>query len=228
MYTKCEHCKATFRVKMREITVAKGQLRCGECNQVFNATSSLSTKLPEPYSSKKVKYLKANEIKEDNIPLKNNVSNRPYKQARLLTKGTEKPFYQKSSFFLVIVASLVLLFLSQLAYNYKYLFTGAPQNQPDKIQMLNHNVFAHPNEKGVLLISASMQNTAEHDQPYPILEVRLTNSQSQLVALRRFTPSEYLDNYSKGSLLRINQPTSLKLKIKDPGNKATRFQFSFL
>jgi hypothetical protein len=106
--------------------------------------------------------------------------------------------------------------------------TDASEYQSDKIQMLNHNVFAHPIDPGVLLISASIENRADHDQPYPILEVRLTNSKSEVVALRRFTPDEYLDNYSKGLLIKKNQISSLKLKIKDPGNQATRFQFDFL
>ena len=89
-------------------------------------------------------------------------------------------------------------------------------------------MFAHPIDKDVLLISASIENIAEFDQAFPILEVRLTDSKSELVALRRFTPEEYLDNYSKSNLLTKNRPTSIKLKIKDPGNKATRFEFDFL
>jgi len=93
--------------------------------------------------------------------------------------------------------------------------------------MLNHNVFAHPIEKEVLLISASIENTADFDQPFPILEVRLTNSQSELVALRRFSPEEYLDKFTAATLLRRKQATSIKLKIKDPGSQATRFQFDF-
>jgi len=94
--------------------------------------------------------------------------------------------------------------------------------------MLNHNVFAHPIDKNVLLISASIENTADFDQPFPTLEVRLTNSKSDLVALRRFTPNEYLDNFTKNKLLTKNRATSIKLKIQDPGNQATRFQFDFL
>ncbi len=49
MYTQCEQCKAIFRVNMREVTVAKGQLRCGECNAIFNATKSLSTTMPASF-----------------------------------------------------------------------------------------------------------------------------------------------------------------------------------
>jgi hypothetical protein len=94
--------------------------------------------------------------------------------------------------------------------------------------MINHNIFAHPNESGVLLISALIENTAEQAQPYPILELRLKNSQAKLIALRRFLPREYLEKYNKNSLIPSKKPISLKLKIKDPGRDATHFQFEFL
>ena len=86
----------------------------------------------------------------------------------------------------------------------------------------------HPNESGVLLITASIENTADHSQPFPVLELSLSNAQSKIVALRRFKPEEYMGNYTKEMLLPSKSPTSLKLKIKDPGNNATRFQFDFL
>lgn len=123
---------------------------------------------------------------------------------------------------------LGIILISQVVYNYRHLYLDTLRYEPEKIQMLNHNVFAHPIEKGVLLISASIQNTADFDQSFPILEVRLTNSKSKLVALRRFSPDEYLDNYSAEILLIKNRATSIKLKIQDPGNQATRFQFDFL
>ena len=50
MYTQCQHCKAIFEVSMREVTIAAGKLRCGECNEVFDAMLTLSTTLPEPFS----------------------------------------------------------------------------------------------------------------------------------------------------------------------------------
>ena len=129
---------------------------------------------------------------------------------------------------LTIASILLLLLISQVAYNYRHLFLNTLKYEPEKIQMLNHNVFAHPIEKNVLLISASIKNTANFDQAFPILEVRLTNSKAELVALRRFSPDEYLDNYSTQTLLKKDRATSIKFKIQDPGSEATRFQFNFL
>ncbi|QTR48893.1 MJ0042-type zinc finger domain-containing protein [Candidatus Thiothrix anitrata] len=47
MYTQCSHCKAIFRVTMKELTAAQRLLRCGECDTIFDAMKSLSTTLPE-------------------------------------------------------------------------------------------------------------------------------------------------------------------------------------
>jgi hypothetical protein len=129
---------------------------------------------------------------------------------------------------LIAVLALATLLITQVLYNNRHLLLGTPLHEPEKIQMLNHNIFAHPNEKGVLLISAQIENTAENDQPYPVLELSLKDAQSKLIAFRRFLPKEYLIDYSKEQLIPSKIPISLKLKIKDPGNKATRFQFEFL
>jgi len=49
MYTQCTNCQAIFSVSMREVTVSKGYLRCGECMQVFDSSESLSTTKQKPY-----------------------------------------------------------------------------------------------------------------------------------------------------------------------------------
>ena len=233
MYTQCEHCQAIFRINMREVTVAKGQLRCGECHLVFNASKSISTTKPTSYSEQQVEYLDANSENSKTVQTQRDTdipasTKQVDKERPRLIKGIEEEKDNSRMWLILSAVSLSVLLVLQLLYNYRDIFSTDSNYQPDKIQMLNHNVFAHPIEPGVLLISASIENTADHDQPYPLLEVRLTNSQSKVVALRRFTPAEYLDNYSKNTLIKKDQISSLKLKIQDPGNQATRFQFDFL
>ncbi len=228
---------------MREVTIAKGKLRCGECKQVFNATTSLSTQMPEAYQPPQV-------LKEDTVDPPGDINTRDYQPVDFSVKGIEEaPKQQKikskkeardkaakqekngkglqRELLISLLVFLSVLLIAQVLYHYRYIFTGEAQHHPEKIQMLNHNVFAHPNESGVLLISGSFENIGKKAQPFPILEVKLTNSQSQVVALRRFNPEEYLENYNPSMLLPVKQSTRLKLKIKDPGNKATRFQFNF-
>lgn len=37
MQTRCPHCQTTFRVSETQLGAAKGKVRCGKCQQVFNA-----------------------------------------------------------------------------------------------------------------------------------------------------------------------------------------------
>ena len=294
MFTQCEHCQAIFRVSMREVTVAKGLLRCGECKEVFDSSKSLSTSMQEPFKEASIDELKKSENlspealktvlalddwqtvqaadiettnetlsnnrdtqkkRENNISLDGSDAQDEYKSRNASgysvnagaldsgitldsgIKGVEHNSEQKdkshkqsknNQWFKIAAGLLTLLLIFQIAFNYRHLFLSSVRYAPEKIQMLNHNVFAHPIETGVLLISASIENTAEFDQPFPTLEVRLTNSKNEVVALRRFKAEEYLDNFQQGVLLPKNKATSLKLKIQDPGNQATRFQFNFL
>ena len=227
MYTQCEKCKAIFHVNMREVTIAKGKLRCGECNAVFNATKTLSTTIPRTYDDLEREKNNTHQNQEEIIDPRDKDRMIPAKLSVKTPKKNKKPA-KKSKWIIASVVLLSTLLLLQIAYNYRHLFLDTPRHAPEKIQMLNHNVFAHPNEPGALLISALIENTAEQAQPYPVLELRLENSQSKPVAFRRFLPKEYLKNYTKGLLIPSKKPISLKLKIKDPGKAAIRFQFKFL
>ena len=221
MYTQCENCKAIFNVNMREVTIAKGKLRCGECNEVFNATATLSTTIPETYEE--LEAAKNSKLKKQEKTID------PRDEDRIIhEKPRKKTKKKKLNKWFIGALLLALLLLAQVLYNFRHLFLDTPRHEPEKIQMLNHNIFAHPNEAGALLISAVIENTADRAQPYPTLELRLENSQSKLIAFRRFLPKEYLVNYSKRLLIPSKKPISLKLKIKDPGKDATRFQFKFL
>jgi len=228
MYTQCENCKAIFHVNMREVTIAKGKLRCGECNEVFDATKTLSTTVPKTYDDLDREEKFKHQVEEEIIDSRDDDRMIHVKPNVEIVKKENNKLENKFKWLIVSVVLLSTLLLAQVLYNYRHLFLDTPRHEPEKIQMINHNVFAHPNESGALLISALIENTAKKAQPYPVLELRLENAQSNLVAFRRFLPKEYLKNYSEGLLIPSKKPISLKLKIKDPGKDAIRFQFKFL
>ncbi|KAG1694954.1 hypothetical protein GQR58_006881 [Nymphon striatum] len=186
--------------------------------------------MPEPYSDKSVEAVKNQtpekpaEIRHTDITADNTETTKP-KRTKPKIKGIEKDSDGVGLRLKTIALLLFLFLLVQILYNFKDEILGVNRYEPEKIHMVNHNVFMHPIEKGVLLISASMENNANFDQKFPILEVRLTDSQSKVVALRRFTPNEYLENYNEEMLLKKNLVTSLKLKIKDPGSEATLMSY---
>ncbi|MBI3527679.1 MAG: zinc-ribbon domain-containing protein [Betaproteobacteria bacterium] len=46
LYTRCGNCDTTFRVTTRQLQASGGQVRCGHCQQVFDAFATLTAQEP--------------------------------------------------------------------------------------------------------------------------------------------------------------------------------------
>ena len=100
---------------------------------------------------------------------------------------------------------------------------------PQKLMVLDRDVKPHPAAKGALMISASIKNTAEFAQAYPLVEIKLTDLGGKLVALRRFSPGEYLQDTSALALgLPSDASLPIVFEVQDPGREAMNFEFAFL
>lgn len=99
---------------------------------------------------------------------------------------------------------------------------------PSQIEMISRNVYTHPNEKDALMVSTTLVNHASYAQPYPKVQIDFSNVRGALIASRRFRPEEYLQIDSEQlQLLQSGIPTTFGLEIKDPGNEAITYEFSF-
>jgi len=47
LYTRCLHCGTTFRVTTQQLQASSGQVRCGQCKQVFDAFATLTAQEPQ-------------------------------------------------------------------------------------------------------------------------------------------------------------------------------------
>lgn len=47
LYTRCPGCQTVFRVTTRELQTSNGRVRCGQCQEVFDAFASLTANEPE-------------------------------------------------------------------------------------------------------------------------------------------------------------------------------------
>ncbi len=250
MYTQCSHCKAVFRVTMKELTAAQGLLRCCECDTIFDAMKALSTTLPEERDFIKAGLQPLDEEQARPVDTRIRVlptgqKTQPYKAEK---SGPYKSAAPDSRKFLILsLSALALLLLLQLLYSSRHwlaeqpLTAGLSQKICDtigceitvprdvsKINMLSHNVYSHPNLPNLLIISASIQNNATFEQPYPLLEISFLNSDSEVVALRRFSPAEYIGKERSEALMPTGLPEEFSVNISDPGKEAVRFQFRFL
>ena len=96
------------------------------------------------------------------------------------------------------------------------------------IEILERNVVSHPNAKNALLITSTIENTADFDQPFPDLILTFSDINQKIIARRKFTPAEYLSkDVDIEAGMKKNVPIKLMLEIVDPGEEAVNFEFNF-
>ena len=105
--------------------------------------------------------------------------------------------------------------------------TIPPWREPAAFHLTSREVRPHPSVPGVLLITASFRNDAAFAQPWPLLELSLSNLDGDALGLRRFTPREYLGSAPASALIAPGQSASLTLEVLDPGKRAVAFGFEF-
>ena len=98
----------------------------------------------------------------------------------------------------------------------------------DRIQLVSRDIRDHPARPDALLIKATLVNRAPFAQPFPDMEITLSDLTGAVVARRRFHPREYLGSYWQPFLLmRPNQPVQITLEVLNPGQDAVNFEFAF-
>lgn len=97
-----------------------------------------------------------------------------------------------------------------------------------RIKSSNLVVRSHPDFNGALIVDAIIYNRAPFTQPFPLLELRFADLNGQLIASRRFKPTEYLSGELAGKGEMPSQvPIHIALDILDPGPKAVNYSLSF-
>jgi len=103
------------------------------------------------------------------------------------------------------------------------------QHEIDKIHIVERDIRAHPQNKNALQISATIINKARFGQPYPDIQVSLSDLTGTVVAQRRFTPDDYLGSLNSPFLLmKPGTPVHIRIEVLDPGRDAVSFEFQFL
>ena len=98
----------------------------------------------------------------------------------------------------------------------------------DQVYLVSRDIRPHTSVEGALIISATMQNRAPFFQPFPKVEITLSNLNSELIAMRVFHPEDYLENANvsdRGMAPGTLMP--LVFEVVDPGDDAVAFEFNF-
>jgi hypothetical protein len=98
----------------------------------------------------------------------------------------------------------------------------APANL-SSYQLRQWGVTGDPGANGTLRVRASILNTANQLQPYPLLRVTLANRFGNRIGARDFEPAEYLGK-APNRMLGAGERVDATLDILDPGKNAEGFE----
>lgn len=98
----------------------------------------------------------------------------------------------------------------------------------DLLQLASRDIRPHPTVPGALIISATLHNVADFAQPFPNVEITLSDLDERRIAMRRFHSAEYVpDARTRAAGLAPSANASLVFEVADPGKNAVAFEFKF-
>ena len=100
-------------------------------------------------------------------------------------------------------------------------------HEPGAFVMLSRDVIAVPGQSGVLRVQASIRNDARWPQPWPVLELSLSDANGRVLGSRRFIPRDYLGRTPDTALLQAGQAAQLAFDIVEPAPGVVAFDFRF-
>ncbi len=100
---------------------------------------------------------------------------------------------------------------------------------PRKLQLVSRDLHTHPTRSGILVLSLTFVNLAQHSQKFPVLELTLLDATNQPVARRRLRPTDYLrPGFDTSAGLATDVYLPVLLELGDPGEQAVGFEIQFL
>jgi predicted Zn finger-like uncharacterized protein len=98
-----------------------------------------------------------------------------------------------------------------------------PLRDIGRIELLKTTIAPHPKYENALRIRATLVNRADFPQPYPAMEVGLTNNAGSLLARRSFFPAQYLETPAMSDMP-SNVIASALLDITNPEGSAVGYE----
>ena len=256
MFTFCPHCFAIYQVTPTHLDQAGGQLRCGECQQVYRAIDYLFENLAAARSVVETQRDDGNrseDVSSRFIPEHEESGWEVTAEARPAGWSPSHSWQSRTVSKADIVRGVVVGFMALLlGLQWVYFnrdMLAAENGWRSKMErfcdvlhcdlpmrvdlarigIVERDVRKHPVVEDALLINVTFENRAEFIQPYPLFEVSFTDKSGSLVTMRHFSPVEYLgEGVDLESGIPPQSPVQAVLEVLDPGAEAVSFEFGFL
>jgi len=251
MQTECPHCHSIFEMNLEQLNQANGQVRCGFCLAIFEAS-------PIEATANDKNTITSNEPEiEDQTPAEDELKEElprvlpdviPPELRAESRAGKPRFAHLETTLLSLGIIFSILAGIIQYSYYHRYQLvqhnnlrpwliklcdiTGCdlPEpRDPKRIELSSKNIFSHPNTPNALMISATVVNQAEFEQAFPLLELHFEDIRGKAIAGRRFTPEEYLGIPSEEiSKMEPGNPVPFNIEIIDPGQDIISYEFDFL
>ena len=233
-YVLCPHCLSSLQITEQQLTLKERLIRCGHCNEVFNAYDN-------PLGQQQTKHLQTEDKKDI-------ISTEAIAVDQLVAswetnKGTSA---SKKRPYLLIALFLSILLLAQATYiNIPLLSQSIPLQETlkqlnktfnvqiplysdlDKIKIIERQLSNHLSSDQALTLQLSIKNTAPIEQPYPNILLLLSSSTNDQLAYISFKPSDYLSPQTAQHPFPSGSIQDIELTFEKPQADVSGFEISF-
>lgn len=106
-------------------------------------------------------------------------------------------------------------------------YLGLEQSNLNKVALVSRSIRQHPGRDNALIITTGIINSDEKAQVFPALQIKMSNLEGEVIAMRRFLPSEYMDQESLEAGMPSNTLIPITLELQSPGKNAVTFEVGF-
>lgn len=221
LQTKCPACETTFALDAEQLRARDGLVRCGRCSIVFRADRYLvrgskrgrgKARAAPPRARRSTKETGKAE-RHTPIPAPAPIAAQEEFLSPLLARllSAKRPGRMLSVLWglgavalaVTLTAQIVFFYASELALHPALrpwvteacAYLGCeirPRQDVAAIELLRTSVATHPEQASALRLRLTMVNRANFTQPYPLLELSLTDSAGAVVARRTFAVHQYV------------------------------------
>lgn len=248
MFARCPQCQAVFRVTPAQLQARGGMVRCGHCQAPFRADLNQVAEPPAPKSAPPPAAPATGKKKrrKRRVPPAGSAATEPLELALELPPA--RPRVPAA-----VWAAGVALALAALAGQFIHLYRAElarvpaltpaieqfcaligcelqPPQDVRRIELLDRTRIApHPTYQNVLRIRVVMVNRASFPQPFPLMEVSLTDSNGVLLARRQFTSRQYLaETPTKDDSMAPDIVVNALLDVTNPDGRASGYEIRLL
>ena len=245
-FTQCPQCRTVFSLTARQLEAASGIVRCGNCQQVFNAVEHHLN--PQQPAARPDAVIDDEPAADLSAPALETTAPTPATAtaAAIEPDPIELPTASSNYGWAALLFAFIIAALAAAGWQFRQTLATHPlthaavatlcANWPCQLQAALPAQFTealtmrpHPNHPGELIISARLTNPAAIKQALPLLKLTITNSRNKVLAATTFTPAEYLPQPLPGKQHQpANSAMAIELRLAEPVGEVADYYLEVL